>query len=178
MDVIKKISTIHFACKMNETELSMCMVTKPWTCRFRLSILDCGRWVKHANVKCWMYSVYIASKTYGGLKSFQTDMSFESSLSFTYFLAFFCTLYKISHNVYGTNELFVSKWKKKLIFGIKKYIFNLILPNCSVILLNHPRNIIINSLPFNFSLEVKIYKRKVSLISINDPDYHKKIYLS
>jgi hypothetical protein len=43
---------------------------------------------------------------------------------------------------------------KILIFGIKKTIMNLMLANYNVILLNYPRNIIINSLPFKFSLEV------------------------
>jgi hypothetical protein len=54
---------------------------------------------------------------------------------------------------------------KILIFGIKKTIMNSMLPNYNVILLNPPRNIIINSFPFKFSLEVllmaftKIYKQ-------------------
>jgi hypothetical protein len=50
---------------------------------------------------------------------------------------------------------------KILIFGIKK-ILNSILPNYIVVLSNPPRNIIISSLPFKFSFEVKIYKRKLS----------------
>ena len=62
---------------------------------------------------------------------------------------------------------------KFLIFGIKKKL-NLILPNYSMILPNHSRNIMIDSLLFKFSLEEKIYKRKIPVISINDPDYHKK----
>jgi len=56
---------------------------------------------------------------------------------------------------------------KILISGIKKIILNSILPNCIVILSNPPHNIIIGSLPFRFSPEVKIYKRKISIISIN-----------
>jgi len=59
---------------------------------------------------------------------------------------------------------------KILIFGIKKIILNLILSNCSVILPNPPCNIIIISLPLKFFLEVKIYKRKISVISINGPN--------
>jgi hypothetical protein len=49
---------------------------------------------------------------------------------------------------------------KILIFEIKKFILNLILPNYSVILSNTPYNIIISSLPFNFFLEVKFIKEK------------------
>jgi hypothetical protein len=56
---------------------------------------------------------------------------------------------------------------KILIFEVKKSIMNSILSNCSVILSNLPRNIIISSLSFKFSLEVKIYKRKILVISIN-----------
>ena len=49
----------------------------------------------------------------------------------------------------------------------KKIILILILPSCSVILPNPFHNIIISSLPFKFSLAVKIYKKKISVISIN-----------
>jgi hypothetical protein len=59
---------------------------------------------------------------------------------------------------------------KILIFGIKEIILNSILPNCNMILSNPPHNIIINSLPFKFFFEVKIYKRKFSVISINSPN--------
>jgi hypothetical protein len=62
---------------------------------------------------------------------------------------------------------------KFLIIGIKKK-FNLILPNYSMILPNPSRNIMIDSLLFKFSLEEKIYKRKIPVILKNDPDYHKK----
>jgi hypothetical protein len=47
-----------------------------------------------------------------------------------------------------------------LIFGIKKIILISMLPNCSVILLNPPHNIITSSIPFKIFLEVKIYKNK------------------
>jgi len=62
---------------------------------------------------------------------------------------------------------------KFLIFGIKKKL-NLILLNYNMIFPNPSRNIIVDSLLFKFSLEEKIYKRKIPVISINDPNYHEK----
>ena len=59
---------------------------------------------------------------------------------------------------------------KILLFEIKKIILNSILLICSVILPNPPRNITIISLSFKLSLEVKIYKRKISVISTNGPN--------
>jgi hypothetical protein len=59
---------------------------------------------------------------------------------------------------------------KILIFEIKKIILDWMFHNWSVILSNLPRKIIISSLPFKFFLEVKIYKRKISIISINGPN--------
>jgi hypothetical protein len=118
----KKSPTICIAYEMNKTELSICVVTKLWTCRFRLSIPDCDRRVKHTDIRCWIYSIYTTFKMYGGLKSFQTTMSFQprSSLFFAYFLAFFMRHTK-NHVAYmiQINYLLVNK-KEILIFGIKK----------------------------------------------------------
>jgi hypothetical protein len=113
--MLKKNPTIHFACETNGIEPPVCVTTKPWTCRFWLSISDYDRRVKCADIMCWMYTTHTASKTYGDLKSFQTAILFQlrSSLSFAYFLDFFCASYKKSRNLYGTNYLSVSKWKIK-----------------------------------------------------------------
>jgi hypothetical protein len=54
-----------------------------------------------------------------------------------------------------------------LIFGIKTIILIFILPSCNVILPNFPHNIIINSLSLKISIAVKIYKKKILVISIN-----------
>jgi hypothetical protein len=54
-----------------------------------------------------------------------------------------------------------------LIFGIKTIILIFILPSCNVILSNFPHNIIINSLSLKISIAVKIYKKKILVISIN-----------
>jgi len=47
-----------------------------WTRRLWLSVPDCDRWVRHANVMYWMYSAHTASKTYIGMKSFQVAILF------------------------------------------------------------------------------------------------------
>ena len=59
---------------------------------------------------------------------------------------------------------------KILIFRIKNIILYSILTNCSVILQNSRRNIIISSFLFKISLEIKIFKRKFLEILIIDPN--------
>jgi len=88
----------------------------------------------------------------------------KSSFYFVYFLAFFCASYQKLRNLYGINELSVSKWIIKLNKRIKKIIFISILPSCSVILPNPPCNRVANSIPFKIFLAIKIYTRKFSLI--------------
>ena len=92
-------------------ELPVCVVIQLWTHWFQLSILDCYHRVKCTDITCWFYSTHTTSKMYSSLKSFHTAMSFQlvSSLSFVYFLAFYWTSYQKSPNLYGTNELYVSK---------------------------------------------------------------------
>jgi len=96
----------------------ICVVTKPWICRLWFPKLDYDNCMKHSDITCWIYSALIVSKMYGGLKSFQTAMSFQLGrlFSFTYFLDFFCASYKKSHNLYITNKLSISKWQ--IIFNI------------------------------------------------------------
>ena len=72
----KKDFTTRFACKTNGMEPSACMVTKLWTCWFRLSVLNYDYRVKCVDITCWMYSAHIVSKTYNKLKSFPTAKSF------------------------------------------------------------------------------------------------------
>jgi len=100
-----KKNTILFICETNETESPMCMVMKLWTHRFWLSVSDYNRLVKRTNITCLMYSAHTSSETYNSLKSFQTTMSFQpgSSLSFIYFLVFFCASYQKSRNLHDTN---------------------------------------------------------------------------
>jgi hypothetical protein len=88
-----------------------------------------------------------------------------SSLSSTFFLAFFCASNKKSCNLYGTNELFVSKWIIKLNKGLNFFILISILPSCSVIISKPPYNSIVSSITFNCFLAIKICTRKFSLIS-------------
>jgi hypothetical protein len=52
---------------------------------------------------------------------------------------------------------------------------NSILFNYDVILSNSLYNIIIKSFSFKFFFEIKIYKRKISVISINSSNWYKKI---
>ena len=91
--------TIRFTYETNRTR------------RFRFSTLDYDCRTKRSDITCRIYFARIASETYGGLKSFQTAMSFQprNSLSFTYFLAFFCASYQKSRDLYDTNKLSVSK---------------------------------------------------------------------
>jgi len=120
-----------------------------------------------------MYYAHTTSETYAGLTSFQTAMSFQSgsSLFFEYIFSFFLRLIsKIMQPIWYKLIINLKMKNKILIFGIKKIILNSILPNCNIIVPNSPRNIIISSLPFKFSLEVKIYKKIFSVISINDPN--------
>ena len=147
-------------------ESPLCVVMKLWTHRFWFSTLECNRRMKWSDVTCWIHSTHMTSEMYGCLKSFQTATFFQpkSSLSFVNFLAFFCISYQKSLNLYGTNELSVSKWIIKLNKRIKKIIFISILPSCSVILLNLPCNNVANSIPFKFFLAIKICTRKISLI--------------
>jgi hypothetical protein len=95
MDVIKKNLIIGFACETNETEWPMWVVTEPWIYRLRFLVPDYDYHVKRSDVTCWIYSTHIVSEMYGGLKSFQTAMSFQPgrSLSFVYFLGFLCVSY-------------------------------------------------------------------------------------
>jgi len=137
-------------------------------------VLYIGVWSSNEMIRCHVLNTFHPhdlwnvrmSEMYGCLKSFQTATFFQpkSSLYFVYFLAFFCASYQKLRNLYGTNELSVSKWIIKLNKRIKKIIFISILPSCSVILPNPPCNRVANSIPFKNFLAIKIYTRKFSLI--------------
>jgi len=62
---------IRFACETNRTEPSMCVVTESWIYRLRFPILECECRVKRSDITCRIYSAYIFSGMYGGLKSFK-----------------------------------------------------------------------------------------------------------
>jgi hypothetical protein len=78
-------------------------------------------------------------------------------------LAFFFALYHKSHNLYGTNKLFISKWIIKLNKRIKKIYLDFNLPSCSMILSNSFCYSVISFIPFRFFLVVKICKRNFHL---------------
>ena len=93
----------------------------------------------------------------------------SSSLEAPFFLyifwIFLCLIPK-SCNLYGTNELSVSKWIIKLNKRTNFFFILIsILPSYNVILLKPPCNNVVSSIPFKFFLAVKICKRKISLIS-------------
>jgi len=134
-----------------------------------VSILCTGLWSLSETRGCHVLNVVCPYSLWDIWWSefFQIAMSFqaESSLSFVYVFAFFCTSYQKSRNLYVTNKLFVSKWINLNIWN-KKIIMISILPSCNMILLNLHRNIIINFVSFKIFLAIKIYKRKISIISL------------
>jgi len=78
-----------------------------------------------------------------------------------------CWIYSLMQPIWYKHIICELVTNEILIFKIQKIIIVLfsMLPSCSVILPNPPRNIIIYSIPFKFSLTVKFIKNN-SIISI------------
>jgi len=93
----------------------MCMVTKPWICRFRLSTPDCEHHVNRSDVTCSIYCGHISPEMYDSLKSLQITTSFQPCrpLSLAYFLAFF-VFHSKNHATFFHSDKLDFKTKKKL----------------------------------------------------------------
>ena len=144
------------------TELPVCMVTKLWISRLRFPTPNCERHVKCLKVMYWIYYAHIFFGMYGGLKSFQTATSFQprKAFSLAFFLFVLRFIQKLTQPTWYKCFLYELMANEILIFKIKKIIaLFFMLPSCSVILSNPPRNIIICSIPLKFSLALKILKK-------------------
>jgi len=120
--------------------------------------VSCETLESHAlNIFC-----HIFFGMYGGLKSFQTATSFQprKAFSLAFFLFVLRFIQKLTQPTWYKCFLYELMANEILIFKIKKIIaLFFMLPSCSVILSNPPRNIIICSIPLKFSLALKILKK-------------------
>jgi hypothetical protein len=120
-------------------------------------------WSSHETIGHHMLNIFCPHGLWDIWKSKIIPNQSLSSLE-ALFLSY-CALYQKLHNLYGTNELSVSKWIMKLNKRIKFFfIFIWILPSCNVILPNLYCNNIVSSISFKIFLIVKICIR-ISLIS-------------